>query len=95
LFIKLVVFKTLEKKAVNQIDVSRIISKYPVLFFKFKQKKDYSCELRIKYMYAVGVGIENQIVDEIKILFGVSMEINFIRDSFTKEKKIIPFISEL
>ncbi len=92
---KLVVFKTLENNAVNQIDVSRIISKYPVLFFKFKQKKDYSCELRVNYMYAVGAGVEKKILEELKLLFGKDMEINIIRDSSLKENKIIPFISEL
>ena len=91
---KFVYFYRSDRSLDNPIDISRIMTKYPVLSYQFIQRKDFSCELRVKFLHSVNLPVEEEILGNIAQLFDEKIMIQ-LSDLELSGKKIVPFVSEI
>lgn len=91
----MVLFRTPSGKIINSIDIAGIIREYPVYFFKFTQKKDFSCSLSISAGSDFTLNRESDLKKRIGMLFDDETIILIDRDFRNREEKNIPFVSEM
>lgn len=90
----LVIFRKHDGSTVNSVDVSGIVRHFPVYFFRFVQRSDYSCELGLCVAAGFTGSSRNVIHSMISELFGTGIRINISTD-LTAADKSIPFKCEL
>jgi hypothetical protein len=91
----MVLFRTASGGIINSIDIAGIIREYPVYFFKFTQKKDFSCSLSISAGSDFTFNRESDLKKRIGMLFDDETVILIDRDFKNGEEKNIPFVSEM
>lgn len=91
---KQVLFYNKSLNLINPIDITRIMKRYPILQYEFKQKKDYSCELSINKLHDFSLLEQERIEKELISLFQNDIEIK-IDFNLKTDRKPIPYSSEL
>ncbi len=91
---KQVLFYNKKNVLINPIDITRIMKRYPILQYEFKQKKDLSCSLSIRKLYEFPYLQEKKFHEELENLFQneVDIEIDFNLD--VNDGKPLPYESE-
>jgi len=87
---KMVLFRRRDGSSVNSIDISGIVRSYPVYFFRFIQREDYSCELGICAGGEFTRAMERQVKEKISALFGSGVDVNIDR-ALDAGGKFLPF----
>jgi phenylacetate-CoA ligase len=92
---KQVLFYNKKNEIVNPIDITRIMKRYPILQYEFKQKKDLTCVLSVRKLHDFSYLQEQSFLEELENLFQkeVDIEIDFKLD--TNGGKPLPYESEL
>ena len=90
-----VLFYNKKNQLVNPVDLTRIMKRYPILQYEYRQKKDLSIQLSIRRLHPFSFAAEKQFRKEIESLFSneIDLEIDFILD--TKGSKPIPYSTEI
>ena len=90
-----VLFYNKKKELVNPIDITRVIKRYPILQYEFKQKKDLSCILSIHKLHDFPYSDGQSFRKELELLFQneIDLKIDFNLD--TGGRKALPYSSEL
>ena len=90
-----VLFYNKKNQLVNPIDITRIMKRYPILQYEFKQKKDLSCVLSVNKLHEFTHLENTKFQQELESLFRneIDLEINFDLD--TNGKKPVPYESEI
>lgn len=91
---KMVIFSQRDGSAVNSIDISGVVRSFPVYFFRFKQKADYSCELSLCAGNSLTSASIKMMHGRISELFGSGIEIR-IDSGLDPAEKSVPFTCEV
>lgn len=90
-----VLFYNKKNQLVNPVDLTRIMKRYPILQYEYRQRKDLSLQLSIRRLHPFSFAAEKQFRKEIESLFmnEIDLEIDFNLD--TKGSKPIPYSTEI
>ncbi len=90
----MVIFKRRDGKSVNSIDISGIIRSFPVYFFRFIQRADYSCELGLCAGGEFTASARKLMNAKLEDCFGSGIDIK-IDPSLDAGVKFVPFVCEV
>ncbi|HMW05711.1 MAG TPA: hypothetical protein PK079_05905 [Leptospiraceae bacterium] len=91
---KQVLFYNKDHVRINPIDITRILKRYPILQYEFKQLKDLKCNLKIRKLYDFTFDQEENLKKDLLMLFKSKIDINIDFD-LSLDRKPIPYSSEL
>jgi len=91
----MVLYRTKSGKIINSIDIAGIIRMYPVYFFRFVQRRDYSCSLSLSAGSELSRNREESLKNALVSLFNFETEIFIDRDLKPGDGKNTPFVSEI
>ena len=77
---RMVLFRRKDGSSVNSIDISGIVRSFPVFFYRFKQRKDYSCDLSICTGGEFTHSSQKMLQAQIGELFGEGVMVRIDRD---------------
>jgi phenylacetate-coenzyme A ligase PaaK-like adenylate-forming protein len=90
-----VYFKNRSGQTINPVDISKILRKYPIIQFQFRQYHELNCSLKIRAGAGAVNIFQNDVCQKLKMLFGDISDILIEEDpSLGSDGKIISFISE-
>jgi phenylacetate-CoA ligase len=91
-----VIFRAADGSAVNNVDLSKVLRTYPVVQFRFEQKKDGACELRVRPIPGSPDDWTARAKRELAELFGgrpLSVRIDEKLGENAKGGKVVPYVS--
>lgn len=90
---RMVIFRRMDGSSVNSIDISGIIRSFPVYFFRFTQRSDCSCVLKICAGGEFTAASERNMRVKLGELFGSGIDVKIERGLDAAEK-FVPFVCE-
>ena len=90
-----VYFRNSSGQTINPVDISKILRKYPIIQFQFRQNHELNCSLKIRAGAGAVKIFHNDIRQELKKLFGDIPDILIEEEpSLGSDGKIMSYISE-
>lgn len=93
-----VLFRARDGSVVNNVDLSRVLRKYPLVQFRFEQKRGGACELTLRPIEDARGDWHARLADELSALFRgmrIGIQIDARLGDGVKGSKIVPYISAM